>query len=216
MTNKKANHLFLISTLVILIAIVSFLIFRQVDKNNKYKEESLISAEIINEDLSDDDDIFYSSEEMEELKKTKVVDENNGSAQQKNQEYDIAEVKKELKHEIYIHGNGSKKWFNEKINEINGTEFLRQNNSFNFERDMKDKKFYLIVASIKNHDKAISYRNQLNDEGFRSILLPTKIGFYRVCIQAYNENQKELALQEYHEARRNKRFSKAWVYVNHN
>jgi uncharacterized membrane protein len=202
MINRRNSNLFSASFLAVLIIIVSFLIYKQVEKNSQTKEDSLVVSELISENVKEDkEDVFYSEDEVEDLQ---------------NKSEEKIPRKDELKHEIFINGNINPDWFNKNIEKINGSYFLNNNKFFNYEREMKNKKFYLIAASLKDFNKAVRLRDELNSTGFKSILLPTKIGFYRVTLQAYNVDQKQLAMQEYHEARKNTRFKKAWIYVNNN
>lgn len=185
---KSNKNLISASVLVVLISIVSFLIFRQVTKNKLTQEESLIEQSLLEADIDEDQDEYY----------------------------DIESENEQLQHEVFITDEVNLDWFNSNIEKINGADFLNHNKYFEYRTELKDKKFYLIGASMKSLSKALKFRDQLNKEGFKSIVLPTKIGFYRVSLQAYDSSDKELAESEYHEARKNRRFAKAWIFENGN
>lgn len=184
---KSNKNIISASVLVVLIGIVSFLLVRQLSKKT-HQEDALIMEDkaLMNKELDEEQDEYY----------------------------EIPSENEELKHEVFITDNMNLDWFHSNIEKLNGTQFLNNNKFFNYKEDLKNKTYYLIGASMKSLNKALKFRDQLNKEGFRSIILPTKIGFYRVSLQAYDASQKELAEEEYFEARKNKRFTNAWIFEN--
>ena len=171
-------------------------------------EKSLIVDELEKEPLIEENkkvpesNIYYSEEEISTLK-------------EKNYEQE-GEKEYEIKHKLYVGGNIDNDWFSNNIEKLNGVDFLQYNEYFNYVNDLKNKKYYLIGASFKRLDKAVKLRNSLNKKGFHSIILPTKIGYYRITLRGYNQDEKNIYMQEYLEARENNQFKKAWIFVNNN
>ena len=52
------------------------------------------------------------------------------------------------------------------------------------------KKFFVIVGSFRSNENASRFKKELADQGFKPIILLSETGYYRVCIDSYDQESE--------------------------
>lgn len=69
------------------------------------------------------------------------------------------------------------------------TIVVREEKVTNVDVNEPDYNYYVIIGSFQSLDNARNFRSQLVNEGFAPIILESEIGFFRVSVAAFNEEQ---------------------------
>lgn len=75
------------------------------------------------------------------------------------------------------------------VGEVTPNILVREERVTNVDTNELDYNYYVIIGSFQSLDNAFNFRSQLMNEGFVPVILESEIGFYRVSIAAFNEEQ---------------------------
>jgi len=50
-----------------------------------------------------------------------------------------------------------------------------------------NKKFFVIVGSFSSNENAGRFKQELSQQGFKPIVLHSETGYYRVCVESFND-----------------------------
>ena len=50
-----------------------------------------------------------------------------------------------------------------------------------------NKKYYVIVGSFSSNENAGKFKGELTQQGFKPIILHSETGYYRVCVDSFND-----------------------------
>jgi cell division protein FtsN len=50
-----------------------------------------------------------------------------------------------------------------------------------------NKKYYVIVGSFSSNENAGKFKQELTQQGFKPIILHSETGYYRVCVDSFND-----------------------------
>lgn len=73
-------------------------------------------------------------------------------------------------------------------------------------------KFFVIIGSFSSMDNANRYKQELTPQGFTPIVLRSETGYYRVCVNAYND--EAMARQRIQEIRTEyPKYADTWLLI---
>ena len=50
-----------------------------------------------------------------------------------------------------------------------------------------NKKYYVIVGSFSSNENAGKFKQELMQQGFKPIILHSETGYYRLCVDSFND-----------------------------